>query len=866
MRRSIFLLLLSMVATFAFVPCAFPQAKGHISRTYHDQPLAEVLEDLSAATDRYDISFVYNDLEHFTVTTAFERLTIGDALKRVVGFYPVRIVRDADKFFVECVHKTERHLTGTVVDEQGQPMPFANIAVMNPADSTVLSGGVSNEAGQFVVPFEHPEVLARISYIGYKTAYQRTADGDLGTIRLQPEAYTLGNVVVKGTVPQYKLTAGGMDVKVEGTLLSNMGSALSVIGELPLVSVKEGKIDVLTKGEPEVYINNKKVRDVRTELRSLKSTDIKSIEVITNPGAQYDAAVGAVIRIKTIRRLNEGLSFRSATTGIFKSEWMGQQEAQLTYRHAGLETFGELTYGDYCKKATTELTYDIAAPQEKVEVCQKAGMFRRNREVSFKTGFSYDQSDSQSLGLSYQVDKMLKFDADLDDRQTVSHDGVPAGDIASHEQGSRHAGPTHTLDGYYAATLGRLTLNVDATCFWDKDGVQQDISEQSADIVSGQNTGAESRNVRTESSNRKRLLAGKLVMGYPVGGGQLEWGSEVSHTKIHSLYYSNFEQIPSTDNEVRERHFALFADYALPLSQSLRLGMGLRYEHVANDYVSFGEKVDESSRTYDQLFPNLSIAWQKQKWGAQLSYNQRVRRPAYSALTRHLQYNSRYLYDGGNLLLQPQFNHNVALNVVYSWLNFRVEYTYQRNSIMQLAGLYNDQPVYYMKWENVSRIENLSASLVAAPTIGCYRPQYTVAFWQQRFDAADYGIDHNLQKPGLIVHLQNRFMLGKTAFVSIDLTGKTCYSVSIGDYKPTAFADLKFYKSFVDGRWSLNVDVNDLFYSNAERWSSYGNCVELHKEEWANSRMVIATLTYNFNQKRSKYRGTGAGSDEKSRL
>lgn len=87
---------------------------------------------------------------------------------------------------------------------------------------------------------------------------------------------------MKGLRPQFKQTMGGMEVNVEGTLLANMGTALNTIGELPLVSVKGGKIEVMAKGEPEVYINSKKVRDM-SELSELKSTDIKSIRLSPIP-------------------------------------------------------------------------------------------------------------------------------------------------------------------------------------------------------------------------------------------------------------------------------------------------------------------------------------------------------------------------------------------------------------------------------------------------------------------------------------------------------------------------------------------------------------------------------------------------------
>lgn len=860
MKRIIYILLLCVAASNA--QSQKPQTgsqnqRAKISRSYHNRSLSSVLEDLNAFTGTYDISFVYNDLEDFTVTTSFKGLGLEDALRQVVGLYPVRITKEGEKYFVECIHKTELHLTGRVTDEHGQPVPFANIAVLNPADSTILSGGVSNEDGRFVVPYEQQRILARITYIGYKTVYRLCTQEDMGTVQLQPEAYTLGGVTVKGLRPQFKQTMGGMEVNVEGTLLANMGTALNTIGELPLVSLKGGKIEVMAKGEPEVYINSKKVRDM-SELSELKSTDIKSIQVITNPGARYDATVEAVIRIKTIRRLNEGLSFRSSTMVSYNTKWMGEQQAQLTYRQGGLETFAFLTYGCYRDIQKNELTYNIVSGQDRIEAKQVADWNGRDQLVSCKTGFSYDISDNHSLGLSYQVNKMFNNSWNIDDKESFIQNGVAVPEIFSSEAHSPQSGPTHTLDAYYAGSLGKLTLNLDGTCLWDKDGVAQDVTETCA--------GVEVRNVKTESTNRKRLLAGKLVVGYPFAGGQFEFGSEVSSTKIRSLYYSNFEQIPSTDNEVRESHLSVFADYSLPLSKALLLSAGLRYEHVANQYDVFGKRDEESSRTYNQLFPSVSIGWKKQLWGVELSYNQRVKRPSYNALTRHLQYDSRYLYEGGNLYLQPQFNHNVALNVVYSWLNFRAEYSYQDNRIMQLSSLYNGQPIQYSKWENVSRMEYLTASLVAAPKFGFYQPQYALMVRKQFFDAAAYGIDHNLQKPMVYARLQNRFMLGKTSFVSLDLTGFPRYSDETVERKATAFANLKFYKAFAKGRWTLNVDVYDLFYSNRERWANYGNCVEVEKNNWAYSRSIMATLTYSFNQKRSKYRGTGAGEDEKSRF
>ena len=123
-----------------------------ITRNYQEQSLSQVLLDLNDATTHHEISFVYNDLENFTVTCHLEDLSLEDALMKVVGFYPVRIVRDGEKYFVESTHKTERYLKGRLIDEQNHPVVYANISLLNPSDSTLIGGGVSNEAGDFVIP------------------------------------------------------------------------------------------------------------------------------------------------------------------------------------------------------------------------------------------------------------------------------------------------------------------------------------------------------------------------------------------------------------------------------------------------------------------------------------------------------------------------------------------------------------------------------------------------------------------------------------------------------------------------------------------------------------------------------------------
>lgn len=84
--------------------------------------------------------------------------------------------------------------------------------------------------------------------------------GSVGDIKMQLATQTLGEVVIKGEYPQYKMTAGGMAVDIHNSMLKDVGTADDVLSMLPNVQGEDGKFTVFAKGTPEIYINNKKCR------------------------------------------------------------------------------------------------------------------------------------------------------------------------------------------------------------------------------------------------------------------------------------------------------------------------------------------------------------------------------------------------------------------------------------------------------------------------------------------------------------------------------------------------------------------------------------------------------------------------------
>lgn len=226
-------------------------------------------------------------------------------------------------------------IKGRVIDELSQPLPFANIILLSLNDSSYIQGTISKDNGMFEIGTTNKNCILKVSSIGYKTIYvniQSGNIGNIGNIQMQPETYTMGSMTVIGHRPQIKISDEGMVVNIQNSLLRQAGTADDVLSQIPRVSGSNGSFNVFGKGRPLIYINNRKIIDP-SELLLLKSSDIKDVEVITNPGAQYGGAVQSVIRIKTIRQRGDGWSLSSYSFVNISRKFSPMESLNLKYRH-----------------------------------------------------------------------------------------------------------------------------------------------------------------------------------------------------------------------------------------------------------------------------------------------------------------------------------------------------------------------------------------------------------------------------------------------------------------------------------------------------------------------------------------------------
>ena len=834
-----------------------------ITRQYNNVSLSEALFQLSQEQNDYTISFIYNELEDFRISTSVNRKSLPDAIQQMIGFYPIRMIikPEYNEIFVECTHKTDRHLTGTIIDEQGHPVAYANIALLSLSDSTLLCGGVSNESGYFAVPYEQESLLARISYVGYKTIYRLCHQPEVGTIRMQPDNYTLKGVVVQGERPKVVLQGNSLMMNVEGTVMERLGTAEDVLTRVPMIAKRGEGFEILGKGTPLIYLNNRKLTDLN-ELRNIQSDNIRSVEVIQNPGARYDASVNAVIIIRTKRASGAGLGVELTSWSRKGDGYANNERINLTYRTGGLELFANLfgaynknwSRGEFEQTVYADTLWTITNRQENTE---------RNPYFEGRLGFNYQVNDNNSFGGFYQhVYDYMKISSVYDD--DILFDGNVYDHLQNNSVKRGELTPRHQANLYYTGKIGQFAIDFNADYTFRKQrnrNQQQELSEKDMD-----------RDVNTENLTRSKLLAEKLFVSHPLWKGQIEVGEEYTNTHWKNRFDNQEGYIDNSNNEQHEQAIAPFMELRQRLG-SVQLSAGLRYEHVESEYFVDGLRRNDQCRTYNDLFPSVAASTSVKDFQFSISYSKRTTRPSYWQLSSDVTYENRLNLQMGNPYLKPIKYHNLNTTIMWKWLYLTMNFAHCVDPILYTAdSLPGDSKVNFVTYKNYDHADWLTVTLGAQKNVklgheATWTPQYNVSLMKPWFKTEFLGEQKRFNHPMLALQLGNIITLPHDWLLQVDFNMHTYgYQQNVWFNSTNAMLSLSVSKDFFKRRLNVKLTGNDLFNSGINRFTLYSNRMMFQKMEDNDSRCIQLSLRYRFNVTPSKYKGTGAGNAEKNRL
>lgn len=751
-------------------------------------------------------------------------------------------------------------ITGKIVDEQGNAIQFANVAMLQSKDSVFVKGVVSDENGSFILNTPHQNGIVKVTCIGYRTVFLNVTDDNLGVIVLKEESMTLGDVIVKSSLPKSKLKNGAVITTVAGSILEKTGNIYNLLDRIPNVTTQNGKINIFGIGEPVIYINGKKVRD-NTELDRLNPDEISTVEVKQNPGAQYASNVKAVIRINTKKRTKDGFGFETRTFGKNdeNSRIGGYEQLNINYQKKGLETFTVLKIKDAESSIKQDLVQNTYVDNVWYQRNDIKGSIR-NRQLYCGLGVNYQISNNSFIGASFNFNRMFN-KAVSNIATTIYKDYAfteeSASDIA--KPGNMSLASSNV---YYMGKIGIVDINFNTDWLWDKDFSKVNTLERYQEYGGDWQDKA----VHTKTNTKNELFASKLTLTLPFWKGQLSFGGEYSNTNRNSSYdVQPMGLLDKQDNRIKEGMASVFCDYTRKFGQ-LRVLAGIRYENTDFNYYEEGKRIPEQSKRYGNLLPSLSLSLPVGKTQMQLSYGATIKRPSYYDMRSGIGYDNRYTYESGNPFLVSEISRNINYMVSYKWLMAEGIYTHVSDPIVMLTQSYKDNPnialIQNVNWKPYNRI---GASLSASPKFGIWHPSLRFHFFKQWFDMETHG-GHGLDNPKITVRFDNTIDT-KFCTISLLLTAQTK-----GDdetsymYRNYFSSNLSIYKSFLKGKMVVFFYANDLLGTGNMHSKMYsGSMREIIHHDYSISEYSL-TIRYRFNVAKKKYKGTGAGQSQKSRM
>lgn len=752
-------------------------------------------------------------------------------------------------------------IKGKIVDEKGEPLAFANVVLLNRQDSAFVKGVVSGEDGHFAIDSACNNGIIKVTSVGYKTAWKDCTGENAGMIKMVADSKVLGEVVVKSLLPKTILKNGGMTTTIAGSVLEKAGTMEHLLDRIPNVSAQNGNIKVFGRGEPIIYINGRQMRD-RSELDRLSSDNIKSVEVIANPGARYAASTKAVIRITTKKIQGDGFGFDATTEGSYdeKKNMGGYARLNLYYRRNGLE-LGAYAYGSKQSSPDEKDLQQMTYLNKTLNQQDRTRWKNKTETFSSRLNASYQFDDNNSLGASISFLRNPKLQTDGKTEGSVLRDEVLT-ETTTYIRSEFGQNSNWSSNIYYVGKIGKLGIDFNTDWFWSKGNNRNNIDEHYQEV----NSDMQNQLVNSTTSKYNRLIASKMVLSYPLFGGDLSVGGEYSFTNRNT----NYTIIPNTlaDNvidRIKEGMASAFVTYNRDFGK-LNMEAGLRYENMDFKYYDDGQYMAEQSKTYGEWFPSLSLSMPIGNVQMQVSYAADINRPNYWVLRSGVQYSNHYTYETGNPFLVSEISRNISYDLAYKWLTFNLTYEHVSDPIYQTVEMYKDNAtIGLMRMINGKSYNNVTSTLNLQPTFGIWHPMLSAMVEKQWFKLETRDRQY-LNKPVAMFRFNNTFDT-KWAMFSVMMTYITKgYEENHYIYKPMFNTDLSIYKGFLKDCLTFQLYVNDVFGTNDSHIiGKYGKLKETIFDEFSTSKISL-TVRYKFNVTRSKYKGTGAGDRQKNRM
>ncbi len=717
------------------------------------------------------------------------------------------------------------YISGKVVDVNGSPIEFANVILSVENEEEFFKGTSTDDKGAFVIEnLTEATYFIRISFIGHEEFSQKivlSGNLDLKTIQLNETPQSLDEVTVVATKPTWTRKPDRLVFNVENTALIE-GSTLGVLKSTPGVIVSEGSINI--KSAPAaVYINNRKVQLTSDELMQLldsaPANSIKSVEVITNPPASYDASSGSVINIIMSKNLVTG--YRGSFSNNYTQGVFPRYNVATSHYFKNDKINLNLNYSYTNKKINRDQdnTVNYLDNSNAINQIWKSNVNRNtwSETHNLNLNFDYYLNDKNTLSITstglytpyfkYQIKNLTsRFNANQDFISSFTADNL--------SRDKKYNIGTDLIFRHDFENEASLTFNGHFTIY---------DYERDQDVFQDEPGDDDDSEFNTFANQDTQIISGKIDYKLPIDeNSTFEAGIKYSNVNTDSditrIDVINDQEVLNTDNtdafSYDEKVFAAYTNYSKSWDEwDLNIGIRVEQTNIEGKSLTLN---DTNTQDYLNWFPNLSISHQlSENVTIKGNYKRSIARPSYTNLNPFTFFLNENTIVLGNPSLIPTYLDHYVVGIDFLE-HFTVEAYYMNydGDIVELPRQNNDTNIIAFTPTNLDKKVDYGFDFAFEYALNDRWFLYAVTSFYNITEESDFGegfVEQDQWSNYSI--LQNSWSLLEDRSLNLNLTltwvGKNLQQFQIVEDR--LVSEFSVSKSIFNKKGVISLSVEDIF-------------------------------------------------------
>lgn len=782
----------------------------------------------------------------------------------------------------------KQNVTGIILDENKKPADYVTVVLFKAADSSIVKTAFTDQNGSFGFSISTKGAyFYKASNMGYKTLKSKIlvlGDAeriDFGTAQLVATAQNLKEVTVASTVPLVERKMDRTVMNVANSSVAAGSTALELLQKAPGVNVDQndnismqGKQGVLIQLDgKQTYMSN---ADVANLLRGMQSSEIETIELITNPSAKYDAAGNSgIINIKTKKNkgggtngslnaaLGRGTGFRTSAGG------------NINHRTKSINLFGNYNYNHRQRDTYLEIDRIANATSGDRYFAQKSEFDRKNSGQNFKAGIDYFINKNNTIGALVTGYTGKSDEGSINKTQIGSSFAQRDSSVyADNTIKNKYNNISYNLN--YKSVLDtagqELTIDLDYGRFKGDDHANY-VSDYFFNNGSLIRPTVITRNITPSTIDIKAF---KVDYALPLKKQmKLEAGLKSSWVKTdNNLIAEQFVNNNWQNNMLLSNRFvydenvnAAYVNFNKQFKKtSIQLGLRAEQTNSKGNSITTNKVID---REYLDFFPSVFINQTLDKNSdINISYTRRIDRPSYDALNPFVYFLDQYTYNQGNPFLNPQYTNNFELTYLLK-KKYSVTLNYARTNdvITEVLLPDNEKQALYQTNQNIASQDAYAVVFNAPITVAkWWNMTNNLNLFHIRFKAPDLA-GQSLDNKSTSFQFKSQHSFNIQPGLSAEMMFRYDSPVTFGVMKiKTRYGfDAGLSKSLLNKKASLKLSASDIFDTQINRINSAFPGLYYSLYQINDRQSVTLSFTYRFGKneiKPARNRSTGLEAEQ----